>query len=384
MTLATLFIPFITALSIPIADDAGPPPAEQLKVILKDYQDRIDAFWKAHGELKNAKERDEFYKKNYPRPSVVFPRLLALAEKHGRDAAAADALLWIVEHSTQAEDEHGARGKALGFMRRDHLGNEKVVAAFDRADDEFLLHALEQSPNRTVRGHACYALAENRIRSLREVKRYRKANPEWRKRTWLKGTQAAFLVTTDIDQVTKEVERWLERTSREFSDVPIKGRRSGSTLGDFATGYLHEIRDLAIGKPAPDLKSVDLDGKPVRLSDLKGRVVVVDVWATWCGPCKAMIPHQRELVKRLKDKPFTLVSISVDENQETLLDFLKTEPMPWTHWYNGPKEGVIPVLNVRVFPTIYVIDSHGVIRDKDVRGKLLDQTVDSLLKEMER
>jgi thiol-disulfide isomerase/thioredoxin len=358
-----------------------PPPAEQLKGILKDYQDQVDAFWKAFDEIKNAKERDQYQRKNYPDPPVVFPRLLALAEKHPKDSAATDALIWVVERSTLGSDEHG---KAFVLFQRDHLGSNKLPAVFHRADDAFLQIVLEKSPYRIVQGQACFALAENRIRALREVRRFRRENPEWRKRMWLKGTPHAFLVTTDEEQVMKEIERWLERTCREFADVPSEGRRTKETLGTLADGHLHEIRDLAIGKPAPDMKGVDLEGKPVRLSDLKGRVVVLDVWATWCGPCKAMIPHQRELVKRLKDKPFTLVSISVDEKRETLVDFLKTESMPWIHWYNGLSGGVVSDLNARVFPTIYVVDSRGVIRNKEVRGKHLDQAVDALLKEMER
>jgi thiol-disulfide isomerase/thioredoxin len=215
------------------------------------------------------------------------------------------------------------------------------------------------------------------------VTKFRNENPDWQQRKWLEKTGFAFLVTTDIDQVNKESEKLLERVVRDFADVPIEGRRRAKTLGEIAKGHLYEIRYLGVGKAAPQLKSVALDGKPVQLADLKGQVVVLDVWATWCGPCRAMIPHQRELVKRHNGKPFTLVSIAVDEQQEIVAKFLKKEPMPWTHWFNGPDGEIITKLNVSSFPTIYVLDAKGVIRYKDVRGQLLEKAVDALLKELE-
>jgi hypothetical protein len=96
-----------------------------------------------------------------------------------------------------------------------------------------------------------------------------------------------------------------------------------------------------------------------------------------------MIPHERELVKRLDGKPFALVSISVDDKPETVTEFLKKQPMPWIHWFNGPEGRIVADLNVWSYPTIYVLDTQGVIRYKDVRGKLLDQAVDALLKDVD-
>jgi len=367
------------------------PPADQLKTLVKEHQDSLDAFEKAFREVKGEAQRNEFYWKNYPPPERLFPRLMSLAEKYPKDAAALDALIWVATHhapyyDSGPKDQERRRkaletqGQALNWLIRDHLASDKLPLVIPGADEKFLRAVLEKSPQRHIRGLACYTLAEQRIHLSRRVTHFRNEVPVWRQRTQF---ARSYMVTTDLGQLRKETESLLEQVVRDFADVPIEDRRNGKTLGELAKGHLREIRHLAIGMPAPELKSVDLDGKPVQLADLKRKVVVLDVWAVWCGPCRAMIPHQRELVKRLDGKPFALVSISVDEKRATLAEFLKKEPMPWTHWYEGPGGKIIADLNVRSYPTIYVLDATGVIRHKDLRGKFLDQAVDALLKEIE-
>jgi len=365
--------------------EPDPPPAQQLKALENEYQDELDSFEKAYGKIKSEAERNEFYQKKYPQPERLYPRFMALAEKYPKDAAAVEALAWVVNHNSDEEPKAAeTQRKAIDILRRDYLASDKLPLVFKKADEGFLRTVLEKSPHRDVRGLAYYRLAEERLGRIRMVTKFRDENPDWRQRKWLEKTGFAFLVTTDVDLVNKESEKLLEQVVRDYAEVPIEGRRRAKTLGEIAKGHLHEIRNLGIGKAAPELKSVDLSGKSVQLADLKGQVVVLDVWATWCGPCRALIPHQRELVKRLNGKPFTLVSITVDEKPDTLTEFLKKEPMPWTHWYNGPEGKIVAELNVSSLPTIYVLDAKGVIRYKDVRGKLLDQAVDVLLKELER
>ena len=94
-----------------------------------------------------------------------------------------------------------------------------------------------------------------------------------------------------------------------------------------------------------------------------------------------MIPHEREMVEKFKSKPFALISVSADDEKKELEDFIAKEPMPWTHWWEGPDASLIKQWNVRSFPTIYVIDAKGVIRHKGIRGEELEKAVEKLLAE---
>jgi thiol-disulfide isomerase/thioredoxin len=170
-----------------------------------------------------------------------------------------------------------------------------------------------------------------------------------------------------------------ERIVKDYGDINFTGK---GTLGEMAAKELIVLKTLSVGAKLPDVVSTDLQGKKVKISDYRGKVVVLDIWATWCPPCRAMIPHERELVKRLEKEPFVLISVSADNDQETLEKFLEKEPMPWVHWYSGPKSKLMDDLNIRFFPTIFILDADGVIRYRNLRGKEMDEAVDTLLEEL--
>lgn len=140
---------------------------------------------------------------------------------------------------------------------------------------------------------------------------------------------------------------------------------------------------LKVTNTAPELEGADAYGKKLRLSDYRGQVVVVDFWATWCGPCREMIPHNIALVERMKGKPFVLLGVSADSNADDLRQFLDRGNLPYPSIFDGRMGPIAAAWKIEYFPTIFVIDHKGVIRYKDLHGRDLDRAVERLVQETE-
>ena len=101
-----------------------------------------------------------------------------------------------------------------------------------------------------------------------------------------------------------------------------------------------------------------VDGSTVQLSKHRGKVVLIDFWATWCGPCVAAIPHEKRLVARYRDRPFVLIGISADHTLEKLTAFLARNPLPWPNIFDAD-ERIVMKWNIEAFPTFILIDHEG-------------------------
>ncbi len=119
-----------------------------------------------------------------------------------------------------------------------------------------------------------------------------------------------------------------------------------------------------VGKPAPDFKLKDLNGRYVRLSDYRGHVVLIDFWATWCPPCQATIPELVSVEKKYRDKGIVVLGISVDEGA----DAAKLAAFSKEHKMNYPvllgSEAVQDVYNVRGIPMIVLVGKEGKIQER--------------------
>lgn len=141
---------------------------------------------------------------------------------------------------------------------------------------------------------------------------------------------------------------------------------------------------LKAGQIAPPLEGKDIDGKPIKLRDYRGKVVVIDFWGPWCPACVRAIPHEKELLKRFEGKPFTILSVSVSNSSDELRDFLKKTPLPWPNIAENQPSPLADDWRIKFFPTFHIIDAQGVIRFRNAEVDEIEPAVNELLKEMEK
>ncbi|MFU8805876.1 MAG: TlpA disulfide reductase family protein, partial [Bradymonadaceae bacterium] len=108
----------------------------------------------------------------------------------------------------------------------------------------------------------------------------------------------------------------------------------------------------------PELEMVALDGETVKLSELRGSVVLVDIWATWCKPCLSSLPYYAELYERHRKDGLVVLAISVDESRSDVEAYLKRRPLPFTVLHDSDHR-VSRTFSPRTMPTLYMIDREG-------------------------
>ena len=142
-------------------------------------------------------------------------------------------------------------------------------------------------------------------------------------------------------------------------------------------------KDALEGKKPPELQVegwLNTEGKEIKLAELKGKVVVLDFWGVWCGPCRAAMPHLKELYAKHKEDGLVVIGVHTTNQGEKMPDYVQEEALPWPVAVDAEKK-TVAAFQVDSYPDYYVIDRAGNLRVADLANSELDRVVEALLKE---
>jgi len=273
----------VFTLSMAATQDRTVTPAERYRSVLKEFAEAAHANWNAATE--------EARKQAAARVEPLPLRLLELAEQNPQEPWTLDALTHVItqeywldnysSHSGWGKDSRQAR--AIAILVRDHVRSDKlgetckrVQFGFRKECETFLRTVLEKNPHQDVQAHACLRLAlflNGRLNRLDLLK----DQPELARRYEQLYGQDYLDTLRRQDRATAraEVEAVLEQAIEKFADVKLP---FGGTVGDTARMELFAIRRLAVGKEAADIEGPDQNGVHFKLSDYRGKVVLLYFW----------------------------------------------------------------------------------------------------------
>lgn len=250
----------------PNSATAALSPAEQFKKIVEESRkahEDAEAAWK---KAKSDEEKKELGRSLARRSEAILQEALQLTRAHPDDPVALDAHIWMVKNFNLRPEVD----ECLRVVHEKHLESEKLGQLFQwfgfiwansKQVEPLLRDALTKSPHHSVRGQACFSLAKHLKEKVDDA---RGGKPPG----------------------DAEVEALFQRVVTEFADLPNDDPNTHEvdakgTLAEAAQPYLFELRNLAVGKVAPEIKGEDIDGKKFELSDYRGKVVVIDFWGDW-------------------------------------------------------------------------------------------------------
>ncbi len=396
-------------------------PDDQLEAVLRQWDATIEANQSTAKAQMSADQRNALAQANFGKLQDVNTRMLELAVRHPRTNAAEQALIWIATHNNYSPESN----RAWEFLARNYSRSDRIKQVLSRqrvgfqwasqSVEDLLRNTLEQNPYREIRGLACYWLAEMLEFRAEGLRLWPIIGPkqaeQWRER--FSPQDFERVIKQDPRSLEDEVARLYERIMAEFPMVENNDARCGlppQILGgpaihipDVARVHLNALRRLLPGKPAPEIEGTDLAGRPMKLSDFRGKVVVLFVAGFGVPPGypperapSHVVSVFRHLARSAEGKPVALLGV-VETLRETYKKEVEATGQAIRFWWDpeqvgapvfprvsGSRPGPILTAWDAEAPNWYVIDAKGVIRYTHVFGpEMLEKAVATILKERE-
>ncbi|MBI5432244.1 MAG: redoxin domain-containing protein [Planctomycetes bacterium] len=267
------------------------PRAERLAAIESEYDAARNAFFAAYRAAFEGKDNPtlqelQAFQAANPEPELApyVAHAKALLDEDETDVTALRTIEWLLENSPSRD----STAPWIAVLVKHHAGRAELAELCDllvrHGEVAFVERLLAESPHIDVRGRACMALADGLKEDIELARNLADANEGdlegWR--GFLGAERVAELRKLEPGELERRIEKLYERVVAEFADVEVgAGTKRETTLGARAGAELFEIRNLAVGKPAPEIEGQDLDGVAFKLSDYRGKVVLLDFWGHW-------------------------------------------------------------------------------------------------------
>ena len=192
----------------------------------------------------------------------------------------------------------------------------------------------------------------------------------------MKNQETSLEFIKQINTFTDEISKKLPKSvyARDFQTISDNFKNQELAKANKAK--------LDVGEMAPDVEFVKETGEKVKLSSFRGKTVLLDFWASWCGPCRMENPNVVRAYNKYKDKGFTVVSVSQDQDLDKWKAAIAKDGLVWTNHFADKLIGLkaSSLYEIQYIPKTYLIDKNGRIAAKDLRGIALEVELDKLLK----
>ena len=373
-----------------------PAFAFEVQKIQKDIEEKLAPIYaaveKEYEAAKTETDRETIIAKSYAEQAKIhasaYEQAMKLLRPNAADPAAVTGLVWVCNTRDSAlqteivdllKKHHLVRTETITFAKNNKQSGFEWVEGLLRAQ----FASADLPKEQAWRVHLALAMClQSQAQLPSRILDATESESQLFDRVYGKLRVADMKKYDSVKLETEALKLFTEVGDKYPTQVIIPGL----TVGDLAKSSIFEIKNLGVGKVAPDIEGEDLDGVKFKLSDYRGKTVMLSFWASWCGPCMGLVPHERELVDKYKERPFALIGVNGDPDKKELKPVLEKNKITWRSFWCGDKgpEGPIPMTwNVNGWPTVYVIDAAGVIRAKNAHGTSLDARIEEWVKKTE-
>jgi thiol-disulfide isomerase/thioredoxin len=351
------------------AQDGRLPADQAFMKLMMLYEMELTKLYQIDQEATSDKDRRMVRESLIPHLNAEYVKQFrAYAEEYSGEERAMDALIWICTPADVGPETEQYQKEATDILLHQYIDRESLGDSLTNlpkhgagpAGEKLLREVRQKSPHRSVQALALLCLAG------------------------MKRTQSDLAYLAKLPShaaLSQETEKLYQEIIDQYSDIS----KDSHPLGTEAEAQLYTFRHLGLGRQALDIEGEDLHGQRFKLSEYRGKVVVLTFWGFWCAPCVKMLPHEKALVERYEGKPFAVLGVNTDEDRKEVLKQIAEKGVTWRCWWNGGTEGPIArQWRVSTYPALYVLDHKGIIRYRKLDLKSpasLAAAVETLLKE---